>query len=216
MAYIETIHESDVTGELANLYKRVGNPDGTVDNVMKIHALNPLSLKAHFELYVQALHKHSPLSRAEREMVATEVSRLNGCEYCLHHHNLGLKRLLPEERHEAAEALFEGDWGGLTEREEALVNYARKLTLTPHDMDEDDSERRPRRPGDSRPRPVHRLFQLRQSPRHRPRGDARRRRGPDGAVAGGVMFSRDRQGARAWPHSDALAFATNALLDGRG
>jgi len=138
MAYIETIHESDVTGELANLYKRVGNPDGTVDNVMKIHALNPLSLKAHFELYVQALHKHSPLSRAEREMVATEVSRLNGCEYCLHHHNLGLKRLLPEDRHEAAEALFEGNWSGLTEREEALVNYARKLTLTPHDMDEDD------------------------------------------------------------------------------
>ncbi len=138
MAYIETIHESEAEGELALLYKRVGNPDGTVDNVMKIHALNPLSLKAHFELYVQALHKPSPLSRAEREMVATEVSRLNGCEYCLHHHNLGLKRLLSEDRHEAAEALFEGDWGGLDDREEALVNYARKLTLTPHDMDEDD------------------------------------------------------------------------------
>ena len=31
MAYIETIHERDASGELAALYQRVGNPDGTVD-----------------------------------------------------------------------------------------------------------------------------------------------------------------------------------------
>ncbi len=138
MAYIETIHERDASGKLAALYKRVGNPDGTVDNVMKIHALNPESLRTHFEMYVAALHKASPLSRAEREMVATEVSRLNGCEYCLHHHNLGLKRLLPDQRHEAAENLRHGDPSGLAYREVAMVSYARKLTCQPQEMHEDD------------------------------------------------------------------------------
>ena len=138
MAYIDTVDEADATGELADLYHRTGNPDGTVDNVMKIHGLNPASLKTHFELYVQALHKPSPLSRAEREMVATEVSRLNGCEYCLHHHNLGLKRLLPEERHGDAENLRAGDFSGLTERETVMVRYAGKLTTTPQAMTEAD------------------------------------------------------------------------------
>ena len=138
MAYIETIHERDASGELAALYQRVGNPDGTVDNVMKVHALNPESLRTHFEMYVAALHKPSPLSRTEREMVATEVSRLNGCEYCLHHHNLGLNRLLPDRRHEAAENLRHGDLDGLSDREVAMVLYARKLTCQPLEMREDD------------------------------------------------------------------------------
>ena len=138
MAYIETIHEGNASGELAALYQRVGNPDGTVDNVMKVHGLNPESLRTHFEMYVAALHKPSPLSRAEREMVATEVSRLNGCEYCLHHHNLGLKRLLPDERHETAANLRQGDLSGLSDRERAMVLYARKLTSQPQEMKEDD------------------------------------------------------------------------------
>lgn len=52
MAFIETIDAAGATGELAALYRRVSNPDGSVDNVMKIHSLNPPSLRAHFELYV--------------------------------------------------------------------------------------------------------------------------------------------------------------------
>ena len=138
MAYIQTVSESQAQGELAQLYKRVGNPDGTVDNVMKIHALNPDSLRTHFQMYTEAMHKPSPLTRAEREMVATEVSRVNGCAYCLAHHNQGLKRLLPTDRHEAAQELKEGRLELLTDREKAIVLYARKLTTTPQQMMEND------------------------------------------------------------------------------
>lgn len=138
MAYIQTICETDARGELADLYKRVGNPDGTVDNVMKIHALNPDSMRTHFEMYASAMHKPSPLSKAEREMVATEVSRLNGCDYCLEHHNHGLKRLLPRQRHDVANELRQGRHNLLNERELAMVLYARKLTTTPQQMHADD------------------------------------------------------------------------------
>ncbi|MHC4768090.1 MAG: peroxidase-related enzyme, partial [Planctomycetota bacterium] len=64
MAYIKTIAEHDADGELAEWYRRVGNPDGTVDNVMKVHSLNVDSLRTHFELYKQACHDPSPVTRA--------------------------------------------------------------------------------------------------------------------------------------------------------
>lgn len=131
MPYIQTIHESEAAGDLADLYQRVGNPDGTVDNVMKIHSLNPATLRTHFEMYVEAMHKPSPLTRAEREMVAVVVSRLNGCRYCLTHHHAGLVRLLPDEREPDADALRDDRTADLSEREQAMTEYAAALTTTP-------------------------------------------------------------------------------------
>jgi alkylhydroperoxidase family enzyme len=81
MAHIRTIHEDNADGRLAELYRRFANPDGSVDNVLKLHAVNPDALEAHGALYVQAMHRPSPLTRIEREMIAVEVSRMNGCGY---------------------------------------------------------------------------------------------------------------------------------------
>jgi len=134
MPHIDIVPESDATGELAALYTRYGNPDGSVDNVLKVHSLNPASLEAHCALYVQAMHRPSPVSRAEREMVGVTVSRLNGCDYCRVHHAKGLERLLPSDRRPIAEQLSQGDETGLTERESAMCNYARKLTTDPATM----------------------------------------------------------------------------------
>ena len=81
MAYIDTIDESGARGKLAELYKRFANPDGSVDEVLKVHSVNADALEAHCALYVQALHRPSPLSRVEREIIGVVVSRLNGCHY---------------------------------------------------------------------------------------------------------------------------------------
>ena len=81
MAYIQTTDIDDADGKLAELYRKFANPDGSVDNVLKIHSVNPAALEAHCALYVQAMHKPSPLSRVEREMIAVAVSRLNECRY---------------------------------------------------------------------------------------------------------------------------------------
>ena len=97
MAYIETISESAAEGQLAELYRRFANSDGSVDNVLKVHSLNPAALLAHSQLYMQAMHAPSPVSRLEREVIAIGVSRLNGCGYCLAHHAAGLRRLSPPE-----------------------------------------------------------------------------------------------------------------------
>lgn len=81
MAFIRTIEPAQASGQLAELYQRYANPDGSVDNVLKVHSVNPSALTAHLQLYIQAMHSASPLSRAEREMVAVAVSRLNNCHY---------------------------------------------------------------------------------------------------------------------------------------
>lgn len=140
MSYIDIIAESDARGELAALYKRFGNPDGTVDNVLKAHSLNPASLEAHCALYVQACHKPGPVSRAEREMVGVVVSRINGCVYCREHHAAGLRRLLPEDRRPIADTLARGDEADapLSDRERAMVDYGAKLTRSPGQMTQGD------------------------------------------------------------------------------
>jgi uncharacterized peroxidase-related enzyme len=140
MSYIEMVPESEATGELAELYRRYGNGDGTVDNVLKVHSLNPASLEAHCALYTQAMHRPSPVSRAEREMVGVAVSRANGCGYCLEHHASGLARLLPEDRKAVAERLKAGDDRDLNERERAMVKYALRLTRDPASVSEGDIE----------------------------------------------------------------------------
>ncbi|MFG0275571.1 MAG: carboxymuconolactone decarboxylase family protein [Phycisphaerales bacterium] len=136
MTWIETIEPNNAEGRLRALYARVSNPDGTVDRVMQIHSLSPDSLHGHFEVYVAAMHRASPLSRAERELVGAFVSQLNGCEYCLQHHAAGLRRLLPAERASVADALADGRDprarpSVVSEREAAMLAYAERLTRSP-------------------------------------------------------------------------------------
>jgi uncharacterized peroxidase-related enzyme len=138
LAYIETIAESDAIGPLAELYKRFGNPDGTVDNVLKVHSINPASLEAHCALYVQSMHRKSPLSRAERELIGVIVSLVNGCTYCLEHHAAGLHRLLPDDRKHLVDEVKKRNVASLTDREQSLIGYAERLTSDPASIERGD------------------------------------------------------------------------------
>ena len=81
MAWIQMIDEAEASGKLAELYAKLTEPWGGVDNIMKIHSLNPASLAGHFELYKTLMRGKSALSRVQREMIAVVVSALNHCKY---------------------------------------------------------------------------------------------------------------------------------------
>ena len=81
MAWIKVIEEDEAEGKLKDLYERMRDPRGPVDNILKIHSLNPRSLLAHFEFYKTTMHGPSELSRSDREMVAVVVSSINRCHY---------------------------------------------------------------------------------------------------------------------------------------
>ena len=81
MAWIRVIPPAEASGELAKYYDRMRESDGTVDNILTIHSLNPPSLRAHFDLYKVCMYGPSELSRAQREMIAVVVSADNECHY---------------------------------------------------------------------------------------------------------------------------------------
>ncbi len=66
---------------LAEAYARVAEPGRRPANILRIQSLHPASLVAHHAYYREILFGPSPLSRAEREMVAVAVSQINRCRY---------------------------------------------------------------------------------------------------------------------------------------
>ena len=81
MAWIDVIDEDEAAGVLKRHYDKLVEPWGGLYNIMKIHSLNPRSLKAHFDLYKTVMHGRSDLSRIQREMIAVVVSAENQCHY---------------------------------------------------------------------------------------------------------------------------------------
>lgn len=81
MAWIKMIREEDAKGQLKKIYDLLVEPWGGVDNILKIHSLNPRSLRAHFDLYKTVMRGRSELSFIQREMIAVVVSSINQCHY---------------------------------------------------------------------------------------------------------------------------------------
>ena len=81
MAFIPYVPYEEATGLLSELYERYRAGDDGVDNIIRVHSLNPRSMKDHVELYAHLMRGPSPLTRTQREMIAVTVSAANDCFY---------------------------------------------------------------------------------------------------------------------------------------
>ena len=81
MAWIHIITPDKATGLLKSLYDAAVSRAGHVANVIRLMSINPPVMRASMGLYIDIMHKQSALSRAQREMIATVVSRANDCYY---------------------------------------------------------------------------------------------------------------------------------------
>ena len=81
MAHIPYIPRAAAAPELAALYARYADAGGKVDNILRIHSLDPPSMEHHYRLYRHLMAGPSPLSRMQREMIAVVVSAENDCFY---------------------------------------------------------------------------------------------------------------------------------------
>jgi hypothetical protein len=77
-AWIETIADDEAEGELADIYRRLGHP---IAHILRSNSINPSALRTHYDLYRTLMFGPSPLTRVQREMIATVVSLLNHCHY---------------------------------------------------------------------------------------------------------------------------------------
>ena len=82
MAWIRTVDPAEARGLLRRLYDAAMRRAGRVFNIIRIQSLRPKVLRSSTQLYLEVMHsRDSGLSRAQREMIATMVSQLNGCFY---------------------------------------------------------------------------------------------------------------------------------------
>jgi len=81
MAWIKVIKETEADGGLKEFYDNHKGADGLVDNILKIHSLNPKSLEGHYQFYRVLMFGKSELSRIQRESIAVVVSTVNQCHY---------------------------------------------------------------------------------------------------------------------------------------
>lgn len=81
MAWIRTIELKESSGRLRAEYDAAIARSGRLANVLKLSSLNAPTLSAWVEMYKAVMFGASPLSRAERELVAVVVSCENACHY---------------------------------------------------------------------------------------------------------------------------------------
>ena len=82
MAWIQTVDEADATGIVKEEYDAALARAGELYNIVRLFSVRPKSMRAFVELYKVVMHdEDSPLSRIQREMIATVVSKVNECHY---------------------------------------------------------------------------------------------------------------------------------------
>ena len=82
MAWIQTVDAADATGIVKEEYDAAMARAGEIYNIVKLFSVRPKSMRAFVELYLAVMFdEDSPLTRMQREMIATVVSKVNECDY---------------------------------------------------------------------------------------------------------------------------------------
>ena len=81
MPWIKTVSDHEADGLLRKIYEAAVARAGRVFNAVRVMSVNVSTLRASLGLYQAVMLGKSPLSRAQRELLATVVSRVNGCHY---------------------------------------------------------------------------------------------------------------------------------------
>ncbi|MEM1099996.1 MAG: peroxidase-related enzyme [Pseudomonadota bacterium] len=112
---------------------------GLVPNVLKAHAFDIEKLNAFTALYNDLMLAESGLTKLQREMIAVVVSACNRCVYCLTAHGQAVRELSGDPvlgehlvmNYRAAD---------VTPAERAMLDFAVRLTETPHAIEEADRQ----------------------------------------------------------------------------
>ena len=73
--------EDDATGVTRNEYEAATGRAGRIWNIVSIQSQLPEVMRDSMRLYSTIMFGDSPLSRAQREMIAVVTSQVNECHY---------------------------------------------------------------------------------------------------------------------------------------
>jgi uncharacterized peroxidase-related enzyme len=81
MAWVQTVPEESASGKLSELYERARQRAGVVPNIARVQSLRPDTMERGLNLYCQLMDGPGGISKRERVLIATVVSKINGCLY---------------------------------------------------------------------------------------------------------------------------------------
>lgn len=81
MTWVQTVSDEGATGKLRELYQRTRERAGVIPNIAKVQSLRPETASRGFDLYCHVMDDPGGIGRRERVLIATVVSKVNGCLY---------------------------------------------------------------------------------------------------------------------------------------
>jgi uncharacterized peroxidase-related enzyme len=127
---IPIVEEKAATGAVAEAYADYRTRFGRehVPGILKCFATHPPLLKQMIELASSLLFTESLLTQTTKEMIATYVSRLNACAYCLDSHANSLHQSGGSD--ELLLAIFQGllESPSISPKERVLLVFTAKVT----------------------------------------------------------------------------------------
>jgi uncharacterized peroxidase-related enzyme len=121
------------------LFAKATERIGFVPNVFRAYAWRPERFRNWFALFKDVMNDTPGLSERDREMISVAVSMANRCLYCLVAHGATLRQL-SDDPVQADRITFDHRRAGLTPREQAMLDFAVKVTVEPSACEEADLE----------------------------------------------------------------------------
>ena len=143
IAWVEDVAPEQAHGRTREIYRALATRNGRVHNLYRAHSLRPETMDASDRLYHAVLHcADNTLAPWLGELIATYTAALTKCRYAYLNHGANFVHHSADAGR--AQRLLDALWTSLP-REEfdgktlALLDYTRKLTLSPQDLDESDA-----------------------------------------------------------------------------
>lgn len=125
--------------EILEYFAKCEEKLGFVPNVFRAYAFDNAKLKAFMLMSDDLMLGDSGLSKTEREMIAVAVSAINHCHYCLTSHGAALRQRAKNP--EVGELIAQNyRAANLDRRQQAMLDFATKLTEAPDKIEESDRE----------------------------------------------------------------------------
>ena len=134
-AWLPTVDLSSATDEQVAVLQE-SHPQALTSDYYLTLAHHPEVLRPRSQAFNAIVYAPGGLSRAERELASTVVSRVNRCVYCASVHAQRFEQLA--KRNDVISEVFaDPATAGTTDREKAIVQFAIDLTLEPSSLSAD-------------------------------------------------------------------------------
>jgi uncharacterized peroxidase-related enzyme len=137
MAWIDTINESEASGDLKDAYEALDAQQKKIANILRVHSLNAGAMERQMSLYTHLMFGKSGLSRADRESIAVVVSAANNCGYCVSHHAEALSHY-EQDNSLLRRMVSDFQFLDMPDKKARMLSYALKLTTSPSQVSDDD------------------------------------------------------------------------------